>query len=100
MGAEVIAVSTDNVDSLIPWAEMLGISYAAAADFWPHGQVSLKYDVLRPEGVPDRAMILVDRQGIIRFIELYGEDELPPMEPVVETLRELVRTEARVGNRE
>ncbi len=86
----MIAISADNVDSLVPWAEELGISFAAAGDFWPHGQVSLLYDVLRPEGVPDRAMILIDREGKIRFLELYGEDELPPMGPIMDALRRLV----------
>ena len=92
LGAEVVAISTNNVDSLVPWAEELGVSFIVAGDFWPHGEVSARYGVLEPEGVPARAMVLIDEDGRVRFMEVYPEDELPPVEPVLKTLRELRST--------
>ena len=89
LGAEVIAISTNNVDSLVPWAREIGISFIAAADFWPHGEVSARYGVLEPHGVPSRATVLVDEAGRVRFAELYPEDEVPPCEPVIDRLRQL-----------
>jgi peroxiredoxin len=89
MGAEVIAISTDNVDSLVPWASHLGVTFVCAADFWPHGSVSQQYGVFNPYGVANRAIVLIDQEGKIRFMQTYGEDELPPVEPVVEALRGL-----------
>jgi alkyl hydroperoxide reductase subunit AhpC len=85
----VIAISTNNVDSLIPWAKELGISFIAAADFWPHGETSARYGVLEPFGVPARAILLIDEEGRVRYSELYPEDEVPQCEPVVDVLRQL-----------
>ncbi len=89
MGAEVIGMSTDNVDSLVPWSEQLGLTFPLAGDFWPHGLVVLQYGLLRPEGIADRAMVLVDPDGKVRFIEIYPASQLPPVEPVLEALQKL-----------
>lgn len=90
LGAEAIAVGTDNVDSVVPWAEEIGSSFPVGGDFWPHGEVALKYGVMRPDGVADRAMFLIDEEGQIRFKEIYPADVVPPVEPVLTALRELV----------
>ena len=89
LGAEVIAIGTSNVDSCRPWAEQIGTTYPIGGDFWPHGQVALQYGVLRPEGVADRAVFLIDPDGKIRFKEIYRVDQVPPVEPVLEALRQL-----------
>jgi peroxiredoxin len=85
----VIGISPDNVDSLLPWAEQIGVSFPLAADFFPHGHVALLYGLLRPEGIPDRAMVLVDKDGKVRFIEIYPVDKIPPVDRVMQALREL-----------
>ena len=78
------------MDSLVPWAEELGISFPAAGDFWPHGEVSQKYNVfIAEDGVPARAIVLVDEGGKICFYQVYPEDQAPPTEPVMDALREL-----------
>lgn len=89
LGAAVIAIGTSNVDSCVPWADQIGCSMAIGGDFWPHGQVALEYGVLRPEGVADRAMFLIDREGVIRFQALYPIDQVPPVAPVINALRQL-----------
>ncbi len=89
LGAVVVAISTDNVDSLVAWCGQLGTSYYVCADFWPHGLVSLKYDVLRSNGVADRAWFVIDRDGIVRLAELYPANQVPPVEPALEALRRL-----------
>ncbi len=83
------AISTDNVDSLVAWCGQLGTSYYVCGDFWPHGMVSLQYDVLRSNGVPDRAWFVIDREGIVRFAQLYAANEVPPVEPALEALARL-----------
>jgi len=85
----VVVISTDNVDTLVAWCEGIGTSFYAAGDFWPHGDVALKYDVLRSNGVADRAWFLVDREGVLRFAQLYPAKAVPPVEPVLEALRRL-----------
>ncbi len=79
----------DNVDALKVWCGELGTSYYVCSDFWPHGHVSLAYDVLRSNGVADRAWFLIDGAGVVRFAELYPANEVPPSEPVLEALRRL-----------
>lgn len=89
LGAELIAIGTSNVDSCVPWAEQMGTQFRIGGDFWPHGEVALKYGVLRPEGVADRATFLIDLDGRIRFKELYPAESVPPVEPVLAALRQL-----------
>ena len=51
--------------------------------------VSLQYDVLRSNGVADRAWFVIDRDGIVRFAELYTAREVPPVEAALEALARL-----------
>ncbi len=50
------------------------------SDFWPHGAVAVKYGVLRPEGHSERAIFVVDKRGIIRYIDIHNIDEQPDNE--------------------
>ena len=50
------------------------------SDFWPHGEVARKYGVLRSTGVSERALFVIDRQGIIRYIDVHDINERPKME--------------------
>ncbi|MBN2045400.1 MAG: redoxin domain-containing protein [Anaerolineales bacterium] len=48
------------------------------SDFWPHGAVSEKYGILRQEdGVPERAIFIVDKEGVIRYISIHDKLEQP-----------------------
>lgn len=85
----VVGISVDSVDTLMAWCSDLKTTYPVCGDFWPHGLVSLKYDVLRSNGVADRSWFLVDGEGVVRFAELYPSDQVPPVEPVLEALRRL-----------
>ena len=46
---------------------MGGINYPLLSDFWPHGEVCARYGLLRPEGISERATVIIDRDGIIRY---------------------------------
>ena len=59
------------------------------SDFWPHGDVSQAYGVLREQGFTERATFIVDKEGIIRFIHIYDINELPDNEELFEALREI-----------
>lgn len=77
------------MDSLVAWCTELETSYYVGGDFWPHGAVSLKYDVLRSNGVADRAWFVIDGDGIVRFGEIYPSNEVPPTAPMLEALRNI-----------
>jgi len=69
---QVLGISVDHVPCLTAWAESLdGITYPLLSDFWPHGKVSDLYGVLRPDGKSERAIFIVDPQGIIRYIDIH-----------------------------
>ena len=59
------------------------------SDFWPHGHVSLKYDVLRREGVAERAIFIIDKKGIIRYIDIHDINDDPGMNAIIRTLEEI-----------
>ena len=88
--AQVLGISTDNVHSIDGWCvELGGLSYPVLSDFWPHGHVAIKYGVLREEGITERAIFVVDKEGVIRYIDIHDINEEPPLEPVFAVLREL-----------
>lgn len=63
----------DHVPCLKAWAESLGgIHYPLLSDFWPHGEVAGQYGVLRhDEGITERAIFIIDKKGIIRYIDIH-----------------------------
>lgn len=68
---------------------MDGINYPLLSDFWPHGEIASRYGVLNPEGEADRAIFIVDKEGVIRFIKKYGEGEQPANEDLFEQIRKI-----------
>jgi glutaredoxin len=89
--AQVLGISVDHNPCLKAWAESLGgISYPLLSDFWPHGTVAQRYGVFREEaGHSERALFVVDKQGIIRYIDIHEISQQPDNEHVFQALREL-----------
>jgi len=59
------------------------------SDFYPHGEVARKYRVLREEGFPERALFLIDRQGVIRYAHVGELRTQPDNRVILEELRKL-----------
>ncbi len=47
------------------------------SDFWPHGEIAQLYGVLRPDGTAERAIFIVDDDGIIRYIDVHDINDQP-----------------------
>lgn len=78
---QVLGISIDHTPCLKAWAESMGgISYPILSDFWPHGEIAKRYDVLRPEGYSERAIFLIDPDGVIRYIDVHDIDEQPDID--------------------
>lgn len=78
MNTQVLGISVDHIPCLEAWAEHLGgISFPLLSDFWPHGKVAETYGVLRPEGFSERAIFVIDRQGVICYIDIHDIDDQP-----------------------
>jgi peroxiredoxin (alkyl hydroperoxide reductase subunit C) len=90
LGAEVVGISVDSTHANRAWAESNGgFSYALLSDFYPHGDVAERYGVLRPEGMSERAVFIIDKAGIVRYIDVHKISEYPDEEQLFEELRKL-----------
>jgi len=88
--AQVLGISTDKVPCNEAWEKSMGgLSYPLLSDFWPHGKVAIDYGILRPTGVTERAIFVVDREGIIRYIDVHAIGEQPPTDKIIEALDKL-----------
>src|SRR3989304_7799356 len=88
--AQVLGISVDYTAANAAWAKSLGIKeLLLLSDYWPHGQVAQAYGVLRPQGVTERATVIVDKEGKIRFIHIYDIDELPNNEEILDVLSKI-----------
>ena len=90
MDALVLGVSIDHVPCLKAWAESLGgIHYPLLSDFWPHGAVAEKYGVFRDDGRSERAIFIIDKDGIVRYIDIHDIDDQPDNDEVLAELRKI-----------
>ena len=79
-GTVVLGVSIDPQPAKSAWASTLGtITFDLLSDFYPHGEVARKYGVFREaDGISERALFLVDRQGRVAWMKTYDIPEQPP----------------------
>jgi glutaredoxin len=90
LNAQVLGISTDHIPCLVAWANSLGgINYPLLSDFWPHGVVTENYGVLRSNGTPERAIFVLDKAGIIRYIDIHDVGEQPSNAELMRVLREI-----------
>lgn len=88
--AVLLGITTDNIASLYAWTkEMGGLWFDVLSDFYPHGQIASTYGVLRRDGTAERALFVIDKQGIICYIDVHNINERPPLETLVEQLEKL-----------
>jgi len=89
-GAEVVGVSIDSTYANKAWADSLGgLSYPLLSDFFPHGAVAEAYGILRAEGMSERAIFIIDKSGIVRYIDVHKINEYPDEQQILEELSKL-----------
>jgi glutaredoxin len=59
------------------------------SDFWPHGEVAKQYGVLRKDGYTERALFIIDKDGIIRYIDIHDISKQPDNEELRAALRQI-----------
>ena len=90
MDTQVLGISVDSVPCLTAWAADLGgIHYPLLSDFWPHGAVAEKFGVLRADGTSERAIYVIDKQGIIRYVDVHDIDDQPSNDVLRRVIREI-----------
>src|SRR5256885_5089549 len=87
---EVVSVSLDSTYALNAWAKSMHTSFPLLSDFYPQGKVVDLYGVRHQAGMSNRAVIVIDKEGIIRYIEvLNSPGDMPDNEDLFEALRKL-----------
>ena len=76
----VLGVSVDGTWTQEAFKRDRGIDFDILSDFFPHGDVSHKYGLLYPNGASHRAVIGIDKEGIVRYIDDHAPLEVPELE--------------------
>ena len=86
-GKETVAlgISVDSVPAKKAWADSLGVTDVLfLSDFEPKGRVARLYRVYREkEGFSERAVFIIDKEGIVRFSRLYPIKERPDIREII-----------------
>jgi peroxiredoxin (alkyl hydroperoxide reductase subunit C) len=89
-GAVLLGISVDNIPTLFAWTNQMGkLWFPVLSDFWPHGAVAKKYGVLRSNGVSERVLFVIDKKGIIRYIDVHDINQRPPLEDLANALEKV-----------
>jgi peroxiredoxin len=84
---EVVSISMDSAYALRAWQESMHTSFPLLSDFYPQGQIVDLYGVRNPAGMPERALFVIDKKGVIRYIEVvHTPGEMPDNEDLFEAL--------------
>jgi peroxiredoxin len=88
--AVLLGITVDNIPTLFAWTREMGtLWFPVLSDFYPHGAVSKKYGVLRSNGVSERALFVINKKGIIRYIDVHDINKRPPFEALISELEKL-----------
>jgi peroxiredoxin (alkyl hydroperoxide reductase subunit C) len=77
----VVGISVDGTAAQLAFKNQMGIDFPLLSDFYPHGAVAEKYGVLLPVGVAERAVIGIDKEGKVRYINVNPILEVPDLTP-------------------
>ncbi|MDO9565149.1 MAG: peroxiredoxin [Candidatus Desulfaltia sp.] len=88
--AILLGITVDNIPTLFAWTNQMGdLWFPVLSDFWPHGRVADTYGVLRSDGVAERALFIIDKKGIIHYIDVHDINKRPRLESIVRELEKL-----------
>ncbi len=86
----ILGISTDNLPTLYAWTHSMGgLWFPVLSDFWPHGETAKTFGLLRSDGTSERALILIDKKGIIRYVDVHDINERPRLEDIMQQLEQL-----------
>jgi peroxiredoxin (alkyl hydroperoxide reductase subunit C) len=89
--AILLGITVDNIPTLFAWTHEMDagtgrVWFPVLSDFWPHGKTAELYGVLRTDGTSERALFVIDKKGIIRYIDVHDINKRPPIEDLVREL--------------
>lgn len=88
--AILLGISVDNIPTLFSWTKQMGnLWFPVLSDFYPHGETASRFGILRSDGVSERALFVIDKQGLIRYIDVHDINKRPSLEVLVQELEKL-----------
>lgn len=92
--AVLLGITVDNIPTLFAWTNQMRMDggnlwFPVLSDFWPHGVVADKFGVLRSNGMSERALFVIDKGGIIRYIDVHDINKRPRLGVLVNELEKL-----------
>ncbi|MBI5522959.1 MAG: redoxin domain-containing protein [Desulfarculus sp.] len=76
----VLGITNDNLPTLFAWTQAMGgVWFPVLSDFWPHGGVAGQYGLLRGDGTSERALLLIDKAGLLRYIDVHDINQRPDL---------------------
>jgi peroxiredoxin (alkyl hydroperoxide reductase subunit C) len=86
--AVMLGITVDNLPTLYAWTRQMGdLWFPVLSDFWPHGAVAQQFGVLRSDGTSERALFVIDKAGILRFISVSDINRRPDLKEIVDALK-------------
>jgi peroxiredoxin len=68
---ETLAISVDSSAATAAFAAKEGYDFPLLSDFWPHGAVAQQFGVFDDtKGLAMRGTFLIDKEGVVRFVEV------------------------------
>jgi peroxiredoxin (alkyl hydroperoxide reductase subunit C) len=88
--AEVVSISMDSTHALNAWQKQMHTTFPLLSDFYPQGKVVDTFGLRHQVGMSNRAVIVIDKKGIIRYIEvLNSPSDMPNNEDLFDALRKI-----------
>lgn len=94
-GVKVLGISVDSIYSHGAWAAVRKIEFPLLSDFNPKGEVAMRYKIFRDiDGFSERALYLVDGDGVIRFSHVSPQiNHIPDIYELFKRLNEIHKPE-------
>ncbi|MHB9099669.1 MAG: peroxiredoxin [Syntrophales bacterium] len=94
--AILLGITVDNIPTLYAWTRQMTnpnekIWFPVLSDFYPHGAVAAKYGVLRSDGVSERALFVINKKGVITYIDVHDINQRPPLDDLAKALEAVNR---------
>jgi peroxiredoxin len=98
--AQLLGISVDGVWCHRAYSDARHLRFPLLSDFEPKGEVSRAYGAYRQKGgFSERALFLIDRDGVIRWSYLSPVDVNPGVDGVLSALEQLPSQAAHAGVR-
>ncbi len=83
-----LGFSVDSQPCKEAWATAIQVKKVSLpSDFWPHGITAWDYGIFNePKGISERANIIIDENGKVKWAKVYPQEQLPDLNEVLNVL--------------